>query len=467
MKLFLIINSIFIFCACSSVKKVSDNSGLQRGLAAACVDPDGDGYGWNGTETCIPSTGSTAAPASNNVNNNTSSSASGACLDPDGDGYGWNGTSSCDPNTGSTSTQSTNNSNNNSSSASGACLDPDGDGYGWNGTSSCDPNTGSTSTQSSNNTNNNTSSSTSGACLDPDGDGYGWNGTSSCDPNAGSTSTQNNNNSNNNCAALNSGRPITELVTDVILTAGQSNAAGNNTNYNPGGNNKDRVNSRFIVWTNKNRWEIANPSAAPNGQVWHGKPGKGYFPAPPGTSRRHNHPGFQIGRAIVNSDSCRVVALIATSAPGMNINHWLNNVEGHFYNDIEDTVNRALNGLPLKNKVDMIWWMQGEADNDPNIDYYFGKLKRLISMFRSRSWFDNQKYFLANETRGSNNANIAIRKLRTDGDPYSDYSRGEHKSNDQFPYISHERTTVHFNEVSLRKIGDLTAQKYLRDYLGK
>ncbi len=41
-----------------------------------CVDSDGDGFGWNGTETCTPD-----VPAT--------------CIDSDGDGWGWDGTQSC------------------------------------------------------------------------------------------------------------------------------------------------------------------------------------------------------------------------------------------------------------------------------------------------------------------------------------------------------------------------------------
>ena len=42
----------------------------------ACIDSDGDGYGWNGVETCTPPETDVAV-----------------CLDTDpvGDGWGWNG----------------------------------------------------------------------------------------------------------------------------------------------------------------------------------------------------------------------------------------------------------------------------------------------------------------------------------------------------------------------------------------
>jgi hypothetical protein len=73
----------------------------------ACIDSDGDGFGWDGFTTCIPD----HVPTPDQV-----------CIDTDGDGYGWNGTATCTP------PQHTN-----------QCIDTDGDGYGWDGTSTCIP----------------------------------------------------------------------------------------------------------------------------------------------------------------------------------------------------------------------------------------------------------------------------------------------------------------------------------------
>ena len=72
----------------------------------ACIDSDGDGFGWNGTATCTP----TGAPTQ-------------MCVDTDGDGFGWDGTATCIPTGAPTS----------------MCVDPDGDGFGWNGTETCTP----------------------------------------------------------------------------------------------------------------------------------------------------------------------------------------------------------------------------------------------------------------------------------------------------------------------------------------
>ena len=89
---------------------------MAQSNASACVDSDGDGYGWNGVETCLIGQGQTQGQALNPAQ------GSGACIDEDGDGYGWDGQNSClvvAPQT------------------AGACIDDDGDGYGWDGQQSC------------------------------------------------------------------------------------------------------------------------------------------------------------------------------------------------------------------------------------------------------------------------------------------------------------------------------------------
>jgi len=55
--------------------------------------------------------------------------------------------------------------------------------------------------------------------------------------------------------------------------------------------------------------------------------------------------------------------------------------------------------------------------------------------------------------------------LAGDGSNYTDYSRGEDSAADRFPHIAEEVQRTHFNEVALRKIGDLVAGKYLYEYL--
>lgn len=85
---------------------VSSGGGATNG---ACIDTDGDGFGWDGVGTCIPPTASPTAPA-----------APMACIDTDGDGFGWDGSNTCIP-------------------EASACIDTDGDGFGWNGTDTCTP----------------------------------------------------------------------------------------------------------------------------------------------------------------------------------------------------------------------------------------------------------------------------------------------------------------------------------------
>ena len=470
-----------------SLNNTSDGSAAIVQQNTDCIDENNDGWGWNGVASCrVGAVAESSVLSADRGVQNVAQQIQGAaeCIDSDNDGWGWNGVESC--RVGATVNSSNTNLTEQSAPFAGSggqnqlqdglqCIDEDNDGWGWNGVESCRVG----ATVNSSNTNLTEQSAPfagSGGqnqlqdglqCIDEDNDGWGWNGVESCQITSSvkSTGIQSDNSAgrffdagsdvSDNCAKLESGNyHITELVTDVFLTAGQSNAAGNKTRYEPNQHSQDRVNNRVLVWTENNRWEVANPAT----QTWH----NGKFP---GTRYvNYNHPAFQIGRAIADQDGCRVVAFIATAASGKPIDHWRHNLEGH-YSHIQNTVTNAINALPGRHQVDMIWWMQGEADNDQVIERYFSKLTDLIAKFRSESWFQWDGYFLANETGWSPYANQAIRLLAGDGSNYTDYSRGEDSAADRFPHIAEEVQRTHFNEVALRKIGDLVAGKYLYEYL--
>lgn len=86
-------------------------------IAQVCADPDGDGWGWDGSQSCRVSVQPAAVVDTN-------------CADPDGDGFGWDGTATCL--TGQNSQPEAT-----ETPMSGQCLDEDGDGWGWNGVASC------------------------------------------------------------------------------------------------------------------------------------------------------------------------------------------------------------------------------------------------------------------------------------------------------------------------------------------
>lgn len=82
--------------------------------AQQCADPDGDGWGWTGHNSCL---------AQLATDNNDDILA--LCVDEDGDGWGWTGKVSCwlgDARQFPNSPQ---------------CIDTDNDSWGWNGSSSC------------------------------------------------------------------------------------------------------------------------------------------------------------------------------------------------------------------------------------------------------------------------------------------------------------------------------------------
>jgi hypothetical protein len=146
--------------------------------ANACIDSDGDGYGWNGFETCDPAAGS----ATGNQGLPSGDTNALACIDSDGDGFGWNGFETCDPNAAG------GNAPQNDAPTAQACIDSDGDGFGWYGSATCIPD------GAGNNAGNTPQNDapTAQACVDSDGDGFGWNGVATCIPNgSGNTAAGN------------------------------------------------------------------------------------------------------------------------------------------------------------------------------------------------------------------------------------------------------------------------------------
>ena len=232
------------------------------------------------------------------------------------------------------------------------------------------------------------------------------------------------------------------LVTDVILTAGQSNALADGTRFEPEVHPEDRLDPRILVWTQHNGWKVANPLT----QIWE----YDRFPArlwDPVNS--NNSPGFQIARAIVDADPSRVVAFIPTSTPGQSIRYWRFGETP--YNAINQRVVNALNELPSKFDVDLIWWMQGESDANAS-DFYRRELAALIDGWRTEPWYGSDNYFIANETVGYE-VNQIFRELRTDADQYTDYSEAEDLSTIQ-------PGGDHYDSQAYRIIGNRVQQIY-------
>jgi len=125
----------------------------------------------------------------------------------------------------------------------------------------------------------------------------------------------------------------------------------------------------------------------------------------------------------------------------MPISHWLGDNNDSHFKSITNTVRQALSHIQHKSNVDMIWWMQGESDNNPNHNAYFGQLQNLINKFRAQNWYDSSRYFLANETGWFVDANAGIRLAGQDNDANTDFSPSPLKfqssfSNAQLRYLT-------------------------------
>jgi len=111
-------NYSFISCVVISILltlNISHADDLAITADGSCIDTDGDGYGWDGTKTCIPLACVDSDGDGWGWDGFRSCRVSMPCVDSDGDGYGWDGFKTCLL----------------------TCEDPDGDGYGWDGTQTC------------------------------------------------------------------------------------------------------------------------------------------------------------------------------------------------------------------------------------------------------------------------------------------------------------------------------------------
>ncbi len=137
---------------------------------SASSDPDGDGFGWENSESCRVSTTTDNPPSTGAV-----FFCQSADSDSDGDGFGWENNQSCvvpvdsgDLAPGAAPFHPT---------CSSADSDPDGDGFGWENNATCEVNG---STASDNAGNNQTTAICQSSDSDPDGDGFGWENNASC-----------------------------------------------------------------------------------------------------------------------------------------------------------------------------------------------------------------------------------------------------------------------------------------------
>ena len=409
-------NSVFVLVVFFFFLLVPLNSALAFNICVyEASDPDGDGWGWENNDSCMVD--STSIP------NGSDSSPDNQCIDDDGDGWGWIQAtqSSCqvddsdidpdpEPDPDSEPDPDPNIDQYD-------CVDSDGDGWGWiqelsmscevvNGKVDTDPDPDPVPDPAD--------------CVDSDGDGWGWNQALgiSCQIEA---------------PDVYSPFGVAD-ITDVILTAGQSNSLGQDTVSD---DVLDAPHERVFVWTLENGWKVANLKT----QAWfsNGSPASGGI--------GHLVPGFRIAKSIVENDPNRIVGLIPTGVAGMPISFW--DDSGTEFPHVINKVSDALAALPTKDEVDLIWWMQGEAD-DPNAIDYRAELDSLIARFRLQSWY-NTGYFVANETVASD-VNPLIRSLNNDGDPFTCYSEGE-------GFLASD--TVHFDEPAIRDIGYLVSDKYL------
>lgn len=201
-------------------------------------------------------------------------------------------------------------------------------------------------------------------------------------------------------SSLSSGPDIPDdgnVITDIIMIAGQSNATGQNSISSAGG--YDGSNDNVMVWDpsddNTGVWIKAELCS----QTWYlsgyGN-GTQNYPSRPGTTLCQNHPAFQIAREIVADDPGRKVGFIVTGLPNTKLAPaWSNNGIGR--QEINNVASAAIlqagrDGVAASNRyVKYIVWAQGESDrNDSgNGNTYYNNFRNLVNHWEQQSWFQS------------------------------------------------------------------------------
>jgi len=250
-------------------------------------------------------------------------------------------------------------------------------------------------------------------------------------------------------------------ITDIIVLTGQSNAAGEQTDYDPA---LDFGDESLFAFDEDGQWQVADLH-----QYWDKNLPSNFASAAEGREP-YNNLVFQIGKSLTEQTD-RVVGIILVTAPGAGISHWDFNSE--FYTKIRSKVESALATLPQKDSIDAMIWMQGETDwlaegtADPGAtgfastdsefyrNYYPNKLNQLISNLRSEFWYGATAQFICGETKKAD-LNQHLMALNNDGDDLTSCAQGSDlPSRDSDPFGNH------YSADSLRTLGDRIAALYL------
>lgn len=164
---------------------------------------------------------------------------------------------------------------------------------------------------------------------------------------------------------------IREAEPIVILTTGQSNAAGSNT----GGPNP--ANPKVQVWDAvTGDWGSSDYTQVPMDRN-----------APDGNTGRSN-----IGLALAHrlqKETGRLVYMVFDAVGGTSIDEWVSNgVNSTRYASIRNKIAAAFLTPELSGKttIDAIHWQQGEEDFENTFSEYLGKFSTLITQFRAETW---------------------------------------------------------------------------------
>jgi len=228
---------------------------------------------------------------------------------------------------------------------------------------------------------------------------------------------------------------LRDQITDLIVITGQSNALATHSRFESF-HLQDKPHPRVLAFTEDKGWQIASLE-----QNWFRSWPIGW------ESPTRNNAVFHAAKAIALDNPEKIIGIILVAEGNRSIQLWEDEKEMAL--KLDRQISKATRVIPNK-KVDLVLWMQGEAD--VGLSDYAEHLDRLIKRLQAKPWSGEDMVFICSETKGSW-VNKPLMQLNDDNNTRSGcVAAADLNSNDK----------IHFTTKSIRTIGKRMAVKYLQ-----
>ena len=186
-------------------------------------------------------------------------------------------------------------------------------------------------------------------------------------------------------------------ISFVIISTGQSNSQGYNTQYDPSNPYHSPDPRIFGFDARLNNWKIANFNDDSLGLT-------------------ENMDDFELGTITKARDAGSVlsvfffakkllmiypharVGIINYGIAAQGIHKW--SIDKYIYNIHTTIIKRAMDkigGYGWKKTINILTWNQGGGDRNNSNEYYSNQLKQVISMYKSNNWWASKSHFQASD----------------------------------------------------------------------